>query len=386
MIPYSRQQVSQADIEAVVSVLKSDFLTQGETVPRFEQAVAQYCNVAYAVASCNATAALHLACLALGVDENSRVWIAATSFVASANCARYCGAEVDFVDCDAKSGLISVAALQKKIERALAQDRLPQVLVVVHLGGQSCDMQSIASLCQRYGIEIIEDACHALGGRYQSQPIGSCQYSACTIFSFHPVKPITTAEGGMLLTARPELAQRARLIANHGIERDRQRFINGGREAGNWYYEQQVLGYNYRLSDIHAALGLSQLARLDELRAQRDALAKNYDALFSAEKFESSNVVPVPQNREGQSAWHLYPVLFPDKAARNQAFDALRAQGFAVNIHYEPIPAQPYYQQLGFSMKEFAGARTYADTSLSLPLHAFVDKQMQANIVELCCL
>lgn len=377
MIPYSRQQIEQSDIEAVVAVLKSDFLTQGQTVPRFEHAVAGYCDVAHAVATCNATAALHLACLALDVDENVIVWIAATSFVASANCARYCGAKVDFVDCDPESGLISLEALTKKLKTANSRDALPKVLIVVHLGGQSCDMQAIHELCKPYGIDIIEDACHALGGKYQGRPVGISHYSACTIFSFHPVKPITTAEGGMLLTSRKELADKARLIANHGIERERTRLLNSDR--GAWYYEQQVLGYNYRLSDVHAALGLSQMSRLDDMCEQRAALARRYDELFSGTK-----VKPVTKQHASVSAWHLYPVLFPGKEQRNNAFTALRAHDFAVNIHYEPIPAQPYYQQLGFSMAEFPGARSYADRTLSLPLHAFVDRDMQSKIVDLC--
>lgn len=377
MIPYSRQNISQKDIDAVVTVLKSDYLTQGEAVPQFEKSLSRYCSAKYAVATCNATAALHVACLGLGVDSNATVWIAATSFVASANCARYCGAKVDFVDCDPETGLISTKDLHDKLVNSAKNKSLPQVLIVVHLGGQSVDMQAISSLCRDFNIRIIEDACHALGGSYQDQSIGSCIYSDCAIFSFHPLKPITSAEGGMVVTNDRFLAEKIRIYANHGIVRDQTRLKNPNK--GPWYYEQQILGFNYRLSDVHAALGHSQLAGIDDARRYREKLACNYDQLFAG-----TEIIPVRKQRQVKSAWHLYSVLFESNELRNAAFSRLREHGVGVNVHYEPIPAQPYYQALGFDTFAFPGSTAYATKTLSLPLHALVQADLQAHIVELC--
>ncbi len=372
MIPYSRQQVSEEDIDAVVSVLRSDYLTQGQVVTQFEKAVADYCQAKHCVAASSATAALHLACLALELTENDRVWVTALSFVASANCARYCGAELDFVDIEASTGLISVAALADKLNQAALQKRLPQLLIVVHLAGQSCDMKAISQLCRRYDIRIIEDASHALGGNYEELPVGSCRYSDLCIFSFHPVKPITTGEGGAITTNNPSLAKRARLYMSHGIERDQSCFIN--KPTGSWYYEQQVLGYNYRLSDIHAALGLSQLKRLDKRTRERRELARCYqDALQGLP-------LSLLTTDHGNSAWHLF-IIRVDKQERRALFEQLTASGFCVNLHYMPIPAQPYYVELGYDAADYPAANAYAETAISLPLFSGMNLEVIDQVV-----
>lgn len=379
MKPYSRQNVTQEDIDSVVSVLKSDFLTQGPMVTRFENEIGAWCGVDHAVAVNNATAALHLACLALGVDSESTVWVAAVSFVASANCARYCGAKVEFVDVDPETGLICVDTLEANIRSSLVSGKaLPKVLIVVHLGGQSCDMEAIAKVCQRYDIHIIEDACHALGGHYLGKPVGSCHYSDCTIFSFHPVKTITSGEGGMLVTNNSALASRARLLSSHGIERMRDRFQ--AKPKGEWWYEQQELGFNYRLSDIHAALGLSQAQRLDSIVASKRVLAEVYKKEFER---RNGQVIPVRQCKKSNTSWHLYPVLFQNQDARDIAYSTLRENGFGVNIHYEPIPLQPYYQKLG-GEGEFGGARAYSSRTLSLPMYELLDESEIFRIVDIC--
>lgn len=377
MIPYSRQSISEQDIAAVVEVLRSDYLSQGETVPQFEAAVSRYCGSEYAIATSNATAALHAACLALGVGNNSIVWVAATSFVASANCARYCGATVNFIDTSPDNGLLCLQALEKKLQFAKENNCLPDVLVVVHLAGQSCDMKSISALCQPHRIAIIEDASHALGGSYEGRAVGACTYSDCAIFSFHPVKPITCGEGGMIVTNNVEMCKRARLLCNHGIVRNENDFVN--RKEGAWYYEQQVLGFNFRLSDIQAALGLSQLQTLDQNRNMRDQQAKEYDRLFA-----DTALKPATRASHAKSAWHLYPLVFPDNSLRNLAFENLRAKNYGVNIHYAPIPSQPYYRQLGFKPEDFPGSLAWGRRELSLPLHAFVTKAMQEEVFSLC--
>jgi len=377
--PYSRQNVTQEDIDSVVSVLQSDFLTQGPVVTEFEKEIGRWCGVDHAVAVNNATAALHLACLALGVERESTVWVAAVSFVASANCARYCGATVEFVDVDPDTGLICIDELEANIESNLVSGKaLPKVLIVVHLGGQSCDMEAIAEICRRYDIRVIEDACHALGGHYLGKPVGSCDYSDCTIFSFHPVKPITSGEGGMLVTNSSALASRARLLSSHGIERERDRFQL--EPKGNWWYEQQELGFNYRLSDIHAALGVSQTRRLDSIVAKKRLLADLYNKEFER---RDGQVVPVPQGEKAGTSWHLYPVLFRDCNARDIAYSKLRESGFGVNIHYEPIPLQPYYRELGCE-GDFSGARAYASRTLSLPMYELFDADEISGVVEIC--
>jgi len=380
VIPYSRQNITRKDIEAVVEVLESDFLTQGPAVKDFEHAIASYCEVQHGVATCNATAALHLACLALGVDSDSLVWAPAISFVASANCARYCGAEVDFVDVCPDSGLIDAVTIGEKLERAKRLGlAIPDVLIVVHLAGQSCDMESIHKLCQPYGIKIIEDACHALGGSYQAAPIGNCSYSDCAVFSFHPVKPITSAEGGMFLTASEELAEKVRTLCSHGIVRDADRMHN--HPKGGWYYEQQLLGFNYRLSDVHAVLGLSQTQRLQDIVQKKQHLASVYYSILGS---DDVCLVPAVSPNSSGCAWHLFPVLFPTSESRDLAFKLLREQGFGVNIHYEPIPQQPYYAQLR-EYEAYPGADYYASHTLSLPLFAELDESVIQQVVDICC-
>lgn len=377
MIPYSRQAITEDDIDAVVQVLRSDYLTQGPVVGQFEQAVARHCEAAHGVAVANGTAALHIACMALGIAAGDLVLVAATSFVASANCAKYCGADVDFVDIDSASGLLSSTALEQTLAQHKARGRKPKALIVVHMAGQSCDMQAIASHCRDQGIAVIEDASHALGGAYAGKPIGSCEYSDISVMSFHPIKPVAAGEGGMLLTNNNELADRARLLANHGITRDADRLQN--KKTGDWYYEQQQLGYNYRLSDIHAALGLSQLQRLTQGVAARALIADRYCELFT-----QSSIKPLRQNPYGQSAWHLFIVQFTSELVRNRVFDRLRSAGFGVNLHYLPIPGQPYYQQLGFKTEGFPAADDFAKRSLSLPLFASMPMTVAEQVAELC--
>ncbi|ARU57175.1 UDP-4-keto-6-deoxy-N-acetylglucosamine 4-aminotransferase [Oleiphilus messinensis] len=375
-IPYSRHDVSEKDIDEVVAVLKSDFLTQGPVVSKFESQLAAYCNAKHAVATCNATAALHAACLAIEVKPEDRVWVAAVSFVASANCARYCGATVEFIDIDANTGLISIDNLSERLSLAKRHNCLPKALVVVHIAGQSCPMKEIYNLCKPLGVMLIEDASHALGGRYDGNRVGSCDYSDMCVFSFHPVKPITSGEGGMLVTNDEHIARRARLFISHGIERDPDRMV--ARSMPKWYYEQQALGYNYRLSDIHAALGASQLTRLDGFIKQRAELAHLYDELFA-----DGAAQPLQRLDASDSAHHLYIIRLPDENQRDTVFDRLRASGYWVNLHYYPIPLQPYYQNLGAEVDDYPRARDYAQTALSLPLFHSMDQGNLYQVVDI---
>lgn len=377
MIPYSRQTVTAEDIDAVVEVLQSDFLTQGPVLRRFEESVAYYCQARHAVATSSATAALHVACLSLEIGKGDLVWVSAISFVASANCARYVGAQVDFVDINATNGLIDIAELEKKLLLAKAKNRLPRALVVVHLAGQSCAMEEISALCSRYKVSIIEDASHAFGASYRGHPVGSCIYSDVAIFSFHPVKPITSGEGGVVCCNNAELVRKMRLFASHGIERDEERFNSSA--LGEWYYEQQLLGYNYRLSDIHAALGLSQMNDLDEAVSQRNSIAKQYDALFYG-----TAVKPLTQGDSVLSSYHLYIVTFPSKEIRNHAFTSLREQGFGVNLHYMPIAIQPYYQSQGARIEDIPNAILYSEIALSLPLYRSMDRSVPEQVAAIC--
>lgn len=377
MIPYSRQEITEEDIDSVVAVLRSDFLTQGPVTEKFEQAIAGYCGVKASIATCNATAALHLACLALGVNEGDCVWVPAISFVATANCARYCGADVDFIDVDSKTGLICLRTLEQKFEKAQSENRLPKLLIVVHLAGHSVAMKSVHELCKTYGVKLVEDASHALGGRYQNQPVGSCAYSDAAVFSFHPVKPLTTGEGGMLLSNDHDMIERARCLSCHGIVKKAEQLRD--QSKGAWNYEQQMLGFNYRLSDIHSALGLSQLSSLNDRIAARQNLASRYDDFF-----EGSNICPIAIGDCVKSAWHLYPVLFETEDVRNNAFKGLRALGYWVNVHYEPIPAQPYYQDLGFKAEEFPGALAYSTHTLSLPLFGTMPENVVKEVANFC--
>ena len=375
MIPYGRQNINQDDIDAVVEVLQSDFLTQGPAVPAFEERLAEWVNVQHAIAVNSATSALHLACLALGVGPGSRVWTSPISFVASANCARYCGASVDFVDIDSANGNMSVAALQQKLEQASASDSLPQVVIPVHLAGASCDMQQIHQLAQQYGFAIIEDASHAVGATYQDNAVGSCQYSDITVFSFHPVKIITTAEGGMALTNNSALAEKMRLLRSHGISRDEALMTEPSH--GAWYYQQLQLGFNYRMTDLQAALGLSQSRRLLAIIQKRQLLAANYQQLLA------HLPVDLPAlDDEHLSAWHLYIIRLHDKQQRKTVFDALRAAGIGVNVHYIPIHTQPYYQQLGFDWGDFPQAEDFYERIISLPMYPELSAVQQQYIAD----
>jgi UDP-4-amino-4,6-dideoxy-N-acetyl-beta-L-altrosamine transaminase len=373
VIPYGRQSINEADVEAVAEVLRSDFLTQGPAVERFEQAVASHCGAAHGVAMCNATAALHVACLALELGPGDILWTSPITFAASANCALYCGAEVDFVDIDPVTYNMSAERLVEKLEVAEREGRLPKIVIPVHLAGQPCDMRAIADLARRYRFKIIEDAAHAVGARYANSSIGDCRYSDITIFSFHPVKIITTGEGGMAMTNDPALAERMALLRTHGITRDPQALERA--DEGSWYYEQQSLGFNYRMTDIQAALGVSQLARLDDFLERRRALAASYDQAFA-----DAPLTRPHQHSDGQSSWHLY-VIRVRADQRWRAFEALRSRGIAVNLHYIPVTRQPYYRQLGFNHAGWPEAERYYSEAITLPLFAAMTDDQQERVV-----
>jgi len=364
MIPYGRQTIIQQDIDAVVEVLKSDWLTQGPAVPLFESSVANYCGASHAVAMNSATSALHVACLALGLGVNDWLWTSPNTFVASANSGRYCGAQVDFVDICPRTYNMSIPALEQKLSDAERLGRLPKVLVPVDFSGQSCDMRAIRKLADHYGFHIIEDASHAIGGGYLDEPIGNCRFADVTIFSFHPVKIITTAEGGMALTNNAELADRMAQLRSHGITRDESQMVSSSH--GPWYYEQVALGFNYRMTDMQAALGVSQLQRLDEFVARRRALASEYNTRLAG--------LPLTlpwQNQDAQSAWHLYVIRLNTEdngEARRRVFESLRAAEVGVNVHYIPVHMQPYYRELGFQEGMFPEAEHYYRQAISLPM------------------
>ncbi|AEG02349.1 UDP-4-amino-4,6-dideoxy-N-acetyl-beta-L-altrosamine transaminase [Methylomonas methanica] len=377
MIPYGRQQISDADIQAVVEVLKSDYLTQGPAVPAFEKAVAAYCGAGHAVAVNSATSALHLACLALGVQAGDQVWTTPITFVASANCALYCGAAVDFVDIDPETFNISVQALQEKLHSAEQCGCLPKVVIAVHLCGLSCDMAAIHRLSKRYGFRIIEDASHAIGGKYQNQPIGNCRYSDISVFSFHPVKIITTGEGGLALTNDAELATHMALLRSHGITRDAEEMTH--EPDGPWYYQQIELGFNYRMTDLQAALGLSQLKRLDAFVARRHKLAGFYRQYLAG-----SPVVVQSQPEDCYSALHLFVIrlqLDDCKKSHREVFCCLREAGIGANLHYIPVHLQPYYQQRGFKPGDFPQAERYYAEAMSLPLYPDLIEAQQLHVV-----
>jgi UDP-4-amino-4,6-dideoxy-N-acetyl-beta-L-altrosamine transaminase len=383
MIPYGRQDISPEDIDAVTQVLRSEWLTQGQAGPQFERAMAAYCNVRTGIAVSNATAALHIACLALDLGPGDCLWTSPNTFVASANCARYCGANVDFVDIDPRTYNMSVAALAEKLEIADRQGRLPKVVVPVHFAGQSCEMAGIRVLADRYGFRIIEDASHAVGGEYRGHKVGCCEYGDTAIFSFHPVKIITTGEGGMALTNDARLAERLSYLRTHGIVRPSQG--RAGTEPSNeerdgpWMYEQIELGLNYRLTDIQAALGASQLNRLDPFVARRRELAERYDRLLAK--------LPLTrpwQHPDTMSAWHLYVIrlhLNEVRLSRRQVFDGLRAAGIGVNVHYIPVHTQPYYRNLGFTTGMFPEAESYYQDAVTLPLFARMTDEEQDTVV-----
>ncbi|MEJ8837039.1 UDP-4-amino-4,6-dideoxy-N-acetyl-beta-L-altrosamine transaminase [Ramlibacter sp. AN1133] len=365
MIQYGRQQIAPEDIEAVRAVLASDFLTQGPAVPAFEQAVARYVGAPHAVAVNSATSALHVACIALDVGPGDVVWTSPNSFLASANCARYCGADVDFVDIDPVDLNMSVPALREKLARAKAGGRLPKVLIPVDFAGRSAQLAPMRELADAYGFAIVEDASHAIGATYHGAHVGGHGLADVTVFSFHPVKIITTAEGGLALTHRPELARRMELARSHGMTRDTAEM--SGTPDGPWYYEQHSLGWNYRLTDLQAALGTSQLLRIEEFLARRHAVRARYDTAFAGLPL----VLP-PPDAEGRSALHLYPVQLAPQVTRDRraVFEGLRARGIGVNVHYIPIHTQPYYQALGFRRGDFPAAEAYYARAITLPLHA----------------
>ena len=375
-IPYSRQDIAETDIEAVCAVLRSDFLTQGPSVPAFESAFADLHKVSHAIAVSNATVGLHIGCLALGVGPGSLVWTSPNSFLASANCALYCGADIDFVDIDEHTRNLSVAALEDKLVRAKAAGRLPTVVIPVDFAGLPCDLAEIRALADRYGFAILEDASHATGATYQGHPVGS-RHAHITVFSFHAVKIVTTAEGGMLTTNDPAVAHRLRLLRSHGMSRDPQDMVS--EPEGAWYYEQSMLGYNGRLTDIQAALGLSQLSRRQAMQARRTALADRYDELFAGAPLR----LPA-RLADRQSAWHLYAVEIDDTAtstSRATAFARLRDAGIGVNVHYIPIHTQPYYQRLGFKRGDFPASERYYARAISLPLFPALTEAQQDFVV-----
>jgi UDP-4-amino-4,6-dideoxy-N-acetyl-beta-L-altrosamine transaminase len=361
MIPYGRQDITEDDIHAVEAILRSDFLTQGLAVPEFERAVRSLCGATYAVAANSATSSLHIACLALGLRPGDHLWTTPVTFVASANCGLYCGAQVDFVDIDPHTFNMSVEHLIVKLELAERLGTLPKILVPVHMCGQPCDMEAIHTLGQKYGFRIIEDASHAIGANFQGEPVGSCRYSDVTVFSFHPVKIITTGEGGMALTNDPKLALDMALLRSHGITRDSAYMTQI--PDGPWHYEQIALGFNYRMTDIQAALGSSQLARLPDYVSRRNAIAHEYDNRLA----ELSLVLPHRAHNRN-SAWHLY-VIRVAASARFEIFNAMRVAGVAVNVHYTPVHLQPYYRKLGFAPGQFPNSEAYGAEAITLPLY-----------------
>lgn len=376
MIPYGKQNINQADIDSVVNVLQSDFLTQGPQVPLFEKTVAGYCGVEFGVAVNSATSALHIACLALGLGKGDYLWTSPNSFVASANCGLYCGAMVDFVDIDQKTYNLSAVGLEQKLIQAKKENRLPKIVIPIHFAGQSCDMKKIHSLSQEYGFKIIEDASHAIGGKYLDKPIGGCQYSDITVFSFHPVKIITTAEGGLATTNSKELAEKMQLYRSHGITRDESLMTN--KPDGDWYYQQVDLGFNYRMTEIQAALGISQMQRLDEFVAKRHILQERYDSLLNG-----LPIIKPYQNQDCYSALHLYPIQIDLEGVvknRQQIFSELRQRGIGVNVHYIPIHTQPYYLQFGFKVGDFPNSEAYYDRAISIPLFHTMTVEQQDEV------
>lgn len=377
LIPYGRQELSKEDIDAVVDVLRSDWLTQGPAVERFERLVANYCGAEYAVAVNSATSALHIACLAAGLQPGDGLWTSPNTFVASANCALYCGALPYFVDIDPRSYNLDEHCLEEKLACAKRDGRLPQVVIPVHFAGQPCEMEHIASLSERYGFTVIEDASHALGGRYRNTRIGSCTYSAMTVFSFHPVKIITTGEGGMILTNRRDHYEKLMRLRSHGITRDPS--LMSGPSHGPWYYEQIELGFNYRMSDIQAALGASQIERLDEFIERRQRLARRYD-----EGLKELPVVLPWRHPDNYSALHLYVLRLHctvSGKSKLKVFEELRKAGINVNLHYIPVHMQPYYRQLGFNPGDYPRAEEYYEEALTLPLFPGLTDSAQDRVI-----
>jgi len=375
MIPYGRQEVSQDDIDAVVEVLRSDFLTQGPVVPKFEDAVANRVNAKHGIAVNSATSALHIACAALDLGPGDWLWTSPITFVASANCGRYCGAKIDFVDIDPDTFNMCPEALEAKLAEAKGQGKLPKVIVPVHMCGQSPDMVRISQLARRYGVRIVEDASHAIGAEYHGRPVGDCTYSDITVFSFHPVKIITTGEGGLATTNDPAFARRMAELRTHGITREPSRMTKDS--EGPWYYQQIELGWNYRMTEMQGALGLSQMERLDEFICRRRELAAAYNECLS------DLPILLPGSVEGSnSSWHLYVIRLADVDRRREVFEALQAVGIGVNLHYIPVHLQPYYQRFGFKRGDFPASEDYYDRAISIPLHPGLEASDRRQIVD----
>lgn len=381
MIYYGKQNISEEDIKAVEAVLRSDFLTQGPAVERFERTVANYCGAKYAVAVCNATAALHIACLSAGLEAGDVLWTSPITFVASANCGLYCGASVDFVDIDGKTYNMSVTALEEKLRRARKEKKLPKIVIPVHLAGQSCDMTRIKELSEEYGFTIIEDASHAVGADYLDTKVGSCAFSEMTVFSFHPVKIVTTGEGGMVLTNSREIYENLKIYRSHGITRDPARMTH--ESDGAWYYQQIALGCNYRMTDIQAALGASQMTRLDVFVARRRELVARYDALLKDLPFVTPHVMAGTN-----PSWHIYVVrMMLDRIGKTkqQIFEEMKARGIVLNLHYIPVHRQPYYEKLGFRQGDFPASEKYYEEVFTLPLYYDLTNDEQDLVVDALC-
>jgi len=379
-IPYGKQNINQNDIDAVVAVLKSDYLTQGPVIEQFEDAVTAHCGVKHGVVANSATSSLHLACLALGLGEGDALWTSPNTFVASANVGIYCGATVDFVDIDLQTYNMCAEALEAKLIKAKQLNNLPKIVIPVHFAGQSCDMDAIHKLSIEYGFSIIEDASHAIGGKYLSQPIGNCQFSKITVFSFHPVKIITTGEGGIATTNDPTLADKMKMLRSHGVTRNESEMdpslSNLNTNQGDWYYQQMALGFNYRMTEMQGALGLSQMKQLDRFVAQRSKLADQYNQLLSGIE---QVTLPFQSNR-AESSFHLFPIQVPSKKRAN-VFRFLRENGIGANVHYIPVHMQPFYQKLGFKFGDFPIAEGYYQQAISLPLHPSLTDEDQMYIV-----
>lgn len=373
MIPYGKQDISQEDINEVVEVLKSDFLTQGPQVKIFEKAISTYCGADYAVAMNSATSALHLSCLSLGLKENDWLWTSSITFVASANCALYCGANVDFVDIDPCTYNMCPKALKKKLEKAKKESLLPKIVIPVHLAGQSCDMEAIHKLSKEYGFKIIEDASHAIGGKYKNKSIGNCSYSDISVFSFHPVKIITTGEGGIAVTNKIELAEKLSLLSSHGITRDEKKMTHA--PDGDWYYQQLDLGFNYRITDIQAALGSSQLKRLDRFVEARHKLAERYNNSLK------NLPITIPyQHKNAYSSFHLYIIRVKDHTKHKKVFDYLRKNNIGVNIHYIPVHTQPFFNQDNKSYC-LPHSENYYKSAISLPMYPNMTRKDQDYVI-----
>lgn len=376
MIFYGKQSIDQNDIDAVVEVLKSDFLTQGPAIEKFEKCVAEYCGAKYAVTVTSATAALHISCLATGLGKGDILWTSPITFTASANCGRYCGADVDFVDIDPSTYNMSIAELEKKLQAAEIK---PRVVVPVHLAGQSCEMDKIYKLSQKYGFKVIEDASHAIGADYKETKVGCCKYSDMTVFSFHPVKIVTTGEGGMVLTNDKDLYEKLVLYRSHGITRDPK--LMTGTADGPWYYQQIDLGFNYRMTDMQAALGYSQMQKVNEFVSKRRYLAKRYNELL-----KNINGIQLPdQNEDTKSSWHLYVVrvdFSKISKTKNQIFAEMKEKGICLNLHYIPVHTQPYYENLGFKGGDFPNSEKYYEEAFTLPLYYSLTDEQQDHIVK----